>query len=75
MTLRKLLVFLVMLLMSGGLLAGGGKVRGDEGQGGVVQVQVFPAETPGVPPWFVDEQESSDEETSEQEFELIGESF
>jgi len=73
MSIKKLLVLVVMLFASGGVLAGGGKVRGDNGQGSVVQVQVFPAETPGVQPWFVDEDDSSDEETSDAEFEQLGE--
>ena len=77
MSAKQLLVLLVMFFVSGGVLAGGGKVRGDEGQGGVVQVQVFPEEAPGVHPWFVneDEEESSDDETSDDEFEELGESL
>jgi hypothetical protein len=42
-------------------------------------VQVFPAETSGVQPWFVEEQGSTNaastsEETSAEEFEELGES-
>ena len=78
MSVKKFLVLFVMFFVSGGVLAGGGKVRGEEGQGGVVQVQVFPDEAPGVHPWFVnedeEEDESSDDETSDDEFEGLGES-
>jgi len=37
MTASKWIVFVMVMLMSGGAFAGGGKVRGDEGDGSVVQ--------------------------------------
>ncbi len=40
MTSRKWLVYVMVVLMSGGAFAGGGKVRGDKGEGDVVQNQV-----------------------------------
>ena len=40
MTGGKWIVYVMIMLMSGGALAGGGKVRGDKGQGDVVQTQV-----------------------------------
>lgn len=43
---RKPIVFVLMLLVSAGVLAEGGKVRGDEGQGGVVQNQVRTVDPP-----------------------------
>lgn len=41
MTNRKWIVYLTMIMLaSGSALAGGGKVRGDKGQGDVVQNQI-----------------------------------
>jgi hypothetical protein len=43
---RKSIALLLMLLVSAGAFAEGGKVRGDEGQGGVVQNQVREVDPP-----------------------------
>ncbi|MDP2433032.1 MAG: hypothetical protein Q8O33_13520 [Pseudomonadota bacterium] len=40
MTTGKWIVLVMVMLMSGGAFAGGGKVRGDNGQGSVVQNQI-----------------------------------
>lgn len=42
----KPIAFVLMLLLSAGVQAGGGKQRGDEGQGSVVQDQVRIVEPP-----------------------------
>lgn len=44
MTRGKWMVYVMIMMMSGGALAGGGKVRGDKGEGDVVQNQVRMAE-------------------------------
>lgn len=40
MTNSRWMVYVMVVLMSGGAFAGGGKVRGDKGEGDVVQNQV-----------------------------------
>jgi hypothetical protein len=42
----KSIAFVLMLLLSAGVLAEGGKQRGDEGQGSIVQDQVRVVEPP-----------------------------
>ncbi|MDP2833440.1 MAG: hypothetical protein Q8Q28_09180 [Pseudomonadota bacterium] len=43
---RKSMLWVLLLLLSTSVLAGGGKQRGDEGQGDVVQTQVRLVEPP-----------------------------
>lgn len=43
---RKWIAWLVLLLAAGSVQAGGGKQRGDEGQGTVVQTQVREVDPP-----------------------------
>lgn len=69
----KSLAIVLMLLLSAGVMAEGGKQRGDEGQGNVVQGQIRvidpPAQWTASSIQYVDESDS-EQETDSQEEEL-----
>ncbi len=64
----KSLAIVLMLLLSAGVMAEGGKQRGDEGQGNVVQDQIRVIEPPAQ--WSASSIQPVDESDSERETDI-----